>query len=456
MDSFAAAERAPSRSSGVQISYPESRKHFTRNNNKAPDPLVTTKTPLKRGNSVSSSNLNSTATSQKNLKTKESTQSSILKAPRKRRNEVEVLVGPSSHNEVVNPKGKKRASLLETKNVSESVDRQQNNTGTEANLIALLMDQVRKLQESNAQRDIKLADALNKKNDDDARERLNYKTATEKDYQAKLEDQKKKYIESYENLSREHHNVLKERLETSTAQALREKEDEAKRQKAQRDFEETQSKRDEDRKEKAQRDFFEAQANFQKLYQETSEKLKKDYDDMLQKRVNEVQLEKRLELEELERKSKNEKQEEARRYQLLLDAEAQKIQELMVSRLQTLEEEVKGKKNVDLEKQRNDAMRERLLIEQGQQRLTELADLAIQERKNRLLAEDFQRKKEEYEQSQKQKNDKEKEERDQNLSYAEKELIINERKAALEEARKSGDERRKAAEHQRTQESRRY
>jgi ribonucleotide reductase alpha subunit len=102
-----------------------------------------------------------------------------------------------------------------------------NNTGTEANLIALLMDQVRKLQESNAQRDIKLADALNKKNDDDARERLNFKTATEKDYQAKLEDQKKKYIESYENLSREHHNVLKERLETSTAQALREKEDEA-------------------------------------------------------------------------------------------------------------------------------------------------------------------------------------------------------------------------------------
>ena len=454
MDSFAAAERAPSRSSGVQISYTESRK--TRFNNKAPDPLVTTKTPLKRGNSASSSNLNSTATSQKTSKTKESTQSSILKAPRKRKNEVEVPVGPSSHNEVVNPKGKKRASLSEAKNVSESMDRQQINTGKEANLIALLMDQVRILQESNAQRDIKLADALNKKNDDDARERLNFKTATEKDYQAKLEDQKKKYKESYEDLSREHLNVLKERLETSTAQALREKEDDAKRQKAQRDFEETQSKRDEDRKEKAQRDFFEAQANFQKLYQETSEKLKKDYDDMLQKRVNELQLEKRRELEEIERKSKNERQEEARKYQLLLDVEAKKIQELMVSRLQTLEEEVKGKKNVDLEMQRNEAMRERLLIAQGQQRLTEQADLAILERKNRLMAEDFQRKKDEYEQSQKQKNDKEKEERDQKLSYAEKELNLNERSAALEEARKSGDERRKAAEHQRTQESRRY
>ena len=45
--------------------------------------------------------------------------------------------------------------------------------------------------------------------------------------------------------------------------------------------------------------------------------------------------------------------------------------------------------------QRNEAMRERLLLAQDQQRLREQADLAILERKNRLMAEDFQRKKDE-------------------------------------------------------------
>ncbi len=67
--------------------------------------------------------------------------------------------------------------------------------------------------------------------------------------------------------------------------------------------------------------------------------------------------------------------------------------------------------------QQNDARRERLLIDQGQLRLTEHADLAILERKNRLLAEDFQRKKDEYEHSQKQKNDKKKEKKETKICH---------------------------------------
>jgi len=54
----------------------------------------------------------------------------------------------------------------------------------------------------------------------------------------------------------------------------------------------------------------------------------KNFDDMLQKKVNEVQLEKRRDLEEMERKVKTERKKETRRYQLLLDGE-KKNEELM-------------------------------------------------------------------------------------------------------------------------------
>ena len=462
MKLFATTMKAQSRRSGIQISYPDSRKHLMRLVDKAPDTIVTKKTPLKRNNSAGSSTI---STSKLSSKTKESTQSSLLKAPRKRKIgniidkiEVEVLE-PSSDNEAAIYKGKKRslmkvdtrACLSKTKDVSESLDKHQNDTGNQAGLILMLMDQIRILQEGNAKRDKMLEDALNKRADN-AREIEEEKRKREQKAQREIEEEKKKRelreIEE-EKKKREQREIEEEKRKKKREQKEIEEE---KKKREQREIEEEKKKREqgeieeEERKikEKELREIEEAQRKREATIAESLNNLLRAT----------AELEKKRELEETERKEKIEDIE--RRYQLLLDAESKKHAEFMASRLQSLEEEVEGKKFVESERQRNEVLRERVLLLQEQQRLSEHADLAILAKRQALLADDFLRKKEEYEQSQKQKSDKEKEERDQKLSQAEKELSLNERMFNLEEKRKSADEKRKAAEHQRTQESRRY
>ena len=136
MKLFATTIKTQSRRSGIQISFPDSRKHLMRLVDKAPDTIVTKKTPLKRSNSTGASNAISTATSKRSSKTKESTQSSLLKALRKRKVdniEVEVLE-PSSDKKRSLMKVDTRASLSKTKDVSESLDKHQSDTGNQAGL----------------------------------------------------------------------------------------------------------------------------------------------------------------------------------------------------------------------------------------------------------------------------------------------------------------------------------
>jgi len=391
MKLFATTMKAQSRRSGIQISYPDSRKHLMRLVDKAPDTIVTKKTPLKRNNSAGSSTI---STSKLSSKTKESTQSSLLKAPRKRKIgniidkiEVEVLE-PSSDNEAAIYKGKKRslmkvdtrACLSKTKDVSESLDKHQNDTGNQAGLILMLMDQIRILQEGNAKRDKMLEDALNKRADN-AREIEEEKRKREQKAQREIEEEKKK-------------RELREIEEEKKKREQREIEEEKRKKKReQKEIEEEKKKREqgeieeEERKikEKELREIEEAQRKREATIAESLNNLLRAT----------AELEKKRELEETERKEKIEDIE--RRYQLLLDAESKKHAEFMASRLQSLEEEVEGKKFVESERQRNEVLRERVLLLQEQQRLSEHADLAILAKRQALLADDFLRKKEEYE-----------------------------------------------------------
>ena len=73
MKLFATTIKTQSRRIGIQISFPDSRKHLMRLVDKAPDTIVTKKTPLKRSISAGLSNVISTATLKTSSKTKEST-----------------------------------------------------------------------------------------------------------------------------------------------------------------------------------------------------------------------------------------------------------------------------------------------------------------------------------------------------------------------------------------------
>jgi uncharacterized protein YukE len=240
MASFATTMKAQSRRSGIQVSYPESRKHLTRFLDKAPDTMDKKKTPLKRSNSASLSNVNSTATSEKYSKTKENTQSSILKAPRKRKvGNVDKIddknLDYSSDDEAINPKCKKNS----------------------------------------AKRDKKFEDALKKKDDDRHRLRfkeLNAKDTEEKDYQAKLHDAIENNKRSLEELSRKHERELKEKLDES-----------AKR--AQKEVEEVKRKIENDRIEQAQKEIEEAN---RKREHDTKEREKKEIEDMKRKREDDM------------------------------------------------------------------------------------------------------------------------------------------------------------------------
>lgn len=98
----------------------------------------------------------------------------------------------------------------------------------------------------------------------------------------------------------------------------------------------------------------------------------------------------------------------------------------MASRLKALEEELKQKNSVEMEMQRNEAfrqrlllekememqrneaLRQRLLLEKEQQRISDEADLALVAKRQAFADKEFTRKKEEYEQMQKQKYEQKK------------------------------------------------
>ena len=92
-----------------------------------------------------------------------------------------------------------RACLSKTKDVSESLDKHKSDTGNQASIILMLMEQIKILQEGNAKRDKMLEEALNKRADD-AREIEEEKRKREQKAQREIEEEKKK--ENRERLRR--------------------------------------------------------------------------------------------------------------------------------------------------------------------------------------------------------------------------------------------------------------
>jgi len=432
------------RRGGIQLSYPVTRKQPTRSNDKTvigPEKRKTLpeqhKTPLTRNKSIVSS---VTASS---FKTKDSTKLTVDKKRKKNSKEnyhndnIDRLRSNTNSSPVMQPKNKKHKSQVITTIPS-----------TPNEEIASLKDQFQAMLDRDAKREKEAKDALKAK-DEEIKELLRQKDIETNEKQSKeLQKQRLKHQEEVDNLKKALDEVLRQ---TELAA-----------QRAKQDSEKEQRKKDDEAKEKDKKDNQDKDQqieNLKKSLEEVQRAVERVENDRLKREADDAIQLKKKEKEEKERVRKE--RDEALRRQMeetninaanefkKLQENLQKSQDLTMQRLFIVEEEIKFKRKLEEEKERQELLRHQMALEREHAVQTELTFLA---QKEAFAAQEFKRKKEEHDECQRLRAEKDLELRKQQLA-----LDVAQRKEQDAAAKAEFEmEELKEAEHQRKLESKRF